>query len=115
MANSVLVEVEDFLKKVGAEAKKVEVKVPSVVATIQKDITNYVQPLEAMLVTEFPGAAVPVAFSTALLQAGLTCVSDVTTAADASGLNPTSDQAFILAVKTLISLFKSKPAVPATK
>jgi len=114
MAN-VINEVEDFLKKVGAEARKIEAKVPSVVDTIQKDLTNYAQPLEAMLVTEFPGAAVPAAFSTALLQAGLTCVADVTKAADANGLNPTTDQAFILAVKTLISLFKSKPAVPAAK
>jgi hypothetical protein len=108
--DKVIQKLENFFKDVGVEAKKIETAGPFVIAEIQKDLASYAQPLEAMLEAEFPGCAVPLAFTNALLQGSLTLASDAIDAAAKNGLNPTSDQVFILAVKALTALFKGKPA-----
>jgi hypothetical protein len=108
--SNLIQKVENFIKDLQGDAKKIEADGPAVIAAIQKDLTSYVAPLETMLEEEFPGATVPVALGNALLQGGLTLVSDAITAAKANGLNPTSDQAFVLAIKALAALFKGKAA-----
>jgi hypothetical protein len=108
--SKIVSKVESFVKDLGSEVKKIEVAAPVVIASIQKDLNEYEAPLVTMLDEEFPAATAPLALVTALLQGGLTLVSTAVTAATQNGVNPTSDQAFILAIKALISLYKGKTA-----